>query len=74
MELDVTCMNVGYAKLIQMKSMLKLKVLNCYRKDVDNLKNYLPHLAINEKTITVAGNLSPESGIWEIKSKQIRLF
>ena len=30
-ELDVTCLNVGYAKLIELKSMPKLKVLNCYR-------------------------------------------
>ena len=73
-ELDVTCLNVGYSKLIELKSMPKLRVLNCYRKDVENLKNFLHHLTINEKTITVAGNLSPESGIWEIKAKQIRLF
>lgn len=73
-ELDVTCLNVGYIKLLELKSMPLLKVLNCYRKDVENLKIQLPHLTINERTITVAGNLSPENGIWEIKAKQIKLY
>ena len=40
--------------------------------DIDNLEIHLPHVTINEISIHIAGNFSPENKIWEIEAKQIK--
>ena len=40
--------------------------------DIDNLEIHLPHVTINEKSIHIAGNFSPENKIWEIEANQMK--
>ena len=77
-ELGVSgCMNVSYNKLLELKSMSKLKVLNCegvgrrnQHKMWMNLKKDMPHL--NYRILEIA-ETRYYNRIWEIKAKTFQL-
>ena len=72
-ELDVSfCENISYTKLLELKFMPKLKVLNCRRRwnrEVErNLKVQMPHLIANyPRPLEIAENNSFLTGLWDIK-------
>ena len=66
--------NISYEKLLELKSMPKLRVLN-YREtsveELENLRKYLPHLKICQRRVVVAlpkPDISSKSKIWEIST------
>ena len=75
-ELDVSfCENLSYTKLLELKLMPKLKVLNCRRRwnrDVErNLREQMPHLIANyPRSLEIAENNSFITGLWDIKVKR----
>ena len=78
-ELDLGCCDMTFDKLLELKSMPKLKVLNYVflRKETEIfVKDYLPHLSINKKRLAIGlwDRDSPEDGFWEIQSKQMNIF
>ena len=72
-ELDVSfCENISYTKLLELRFMPKLKVLNCRRRwnrEVErNLKVQMPHLIANyPRPLEIAENNSFLTGLWDIK-------
>ena len=72
-ELDVSfCENISYTKLLELKFMPKLKVLNCRRRwnrEVErNLRLQMPHLIANyPRPLEIAENNSFLTGLWDIK-------
>lgn len=75
-ELDVSfCENISYTKLLELKFMPKLKVLNCRRRwnrEVErNLRVQMPHLIANyPRPLEIAENNSFLTGLWDIKVKR----
>ena len=75
-ELDVSfCENISYTKLLELKFMPKLKVLNCRRRwnrEVErNLRVQMPHLIANyPRPLEIAENNSYLTGLWDIKVKR----
>ena len=75
-ELDVSfCENISYTKLLELKFMPKLKVLNCRRRwnrEVErNLREQMPHLIANHpSSLEIAENNSYLTGLWDIKVKR----
>ena len=73
-ELDISCCGISYNKLLELKLMPKLKVLNCDGKDLEmvmNLKKDLPNLI--SQYMEIAENRSLDAGIWGIKAKNFPL-
>ena len=76
-ELDVSfCENISYTKLLELKFMPKLKVLNCRRRwnrEVErNLREQMPHLIANyPSSLEIAENNSYLTGLWDIKVKRM---
>ena len=70
---------VTSAKVLELKSMEKLKIFNCpyllsgfNQDEIQALRNTLP---INENVCYYPlGDSNPENGIWEIKTKQLKIF
>ena len=75
-ELDVSfCENISYTKLLELKFMPKLKVLNCHgrwsREMERNLGKQMPHLIVNPlRSLEIAENISFLTGLWDIKVKR----
>ena len=66
--------NISYEKLLELKSMPKLRLLNYWEpsnKELENLQKYLPHLKICQRRVVVAlpkPDISSKSKIWEIST------
>jgi len=80
-ELDLSVSSITLAKLMELKSMTKLKVLNCRHlqsNEIKTLSNNLPHLKkpINEDGLCIGlyDRADPEEGFWEIDAKQLEIF
>ena len=84
-KLDVHETKIKLAKMLELKSMEKLKVLNWFPLVKDGfeqeqiLKEKLPYLSVNNepKGIKIASSsqiFNPESGFWEIHAKRLSLF
>ena len=80
-ELNVNDNKINFENLIQLKSLPRLKILNCLYlhnfDEIDTLRKHLPHLIINRKTVSAAAPnslLEPKFGLWEIKVNQLDLF
>ena len=94
-KLDISKTNIGIAlswdQLIhgrhpfeKVKSMPKLKVLNCQhpersKQDIENLRKSMPQIMINEGDgdLDIANqneSIKPEDGLWDIFVKRIELF
>jgi len=92
-ELDVSDTHVDFATLLRLKSMLALKTLICLDDDqgenIENLKQQLPHIRINEEEdfyfiIAEPSSFYPfkiysdessvNAWIWEIRAKEQHLF
>ena len=73
--------NISYEKLLELKSMPKLRLLNYWERSVEeleNLRKYLPHVKICQRRVVVAlpkPEISSKSKIWEIStSKNFNCF
>ena len=80
-ELNVNDNKINFENLIQLKSLPRLKVLNCLYlhnfDEIDTLRKHLPHLIINRKTVSAAAPNSmfePKVGLWDIKVNQHDIF
>ena len=83
-ELNINCcVDIQFSKLfeskpVELRSMLKLKNVNCDRitdARIEYLRKQASHATINhEKSNSHPENLSPLDGIWEIRAKQIEMF
>ena len=66
--------NISYEKLLELKSMPKLRVLNYWERSVEeleNLRKYLPDVKICQRRVAVAlpkPDISSKSKIWEIST------
>lgn len=75
-ELDVSfCENISYTKLLELKFMPKLRVLNCRRRwnrEVErNLREQMPHLIANyPRSLEIAENHSFLTALWEVQVKR----
>ena len=71
---------IEYVKLLELRSMKRLKVLNCFSlhsDEISSIRKQLPHLSVNSENLNIAQpkqQLKCEDGFWEIKSKQVQLF
>ena len=71
---------IEYLKLLELKSMTRLKVLNCYSlhsDEISSLRKQMPHININSEDLKIAqSNQYAKSGegFWEIKARQIQVF
>ena len=65
-------------KMVELKSMARLRVLNCDKISEDrigNLRRELPHVTINQERVTNdTESFSPMDGIWEVRVKPMELF
>ena len=80
-ELNVNDNKINFENLIQLKSLPRLKVLNCLYlhnfDEIETLRKHLPHLIINRKTVSAAAPNSifePKFGLWDIKVNQLDLL
>jgi hypothetical protein len=80
-ELNVNDNKINFENLIQLKSLPRLKILNCLYlhnfDEIDTLRKHLPHLIINRKTVSAAAPNSmfePKVGLWDIKVNQHDIF
>ena len=80
-ELNVNDNKINSENLIQLKSLPRLKVLNCLYlhnfDEIETLRKHLPHLIINRKTVSAAAPNSmfePKVGLWDIKVNQHDIF
>ena len=66
--------NISYEKLLELKSMPKLRLFNyeeTSNKELENLRKYLPYLKICQSRVVVAlpkPDMSSKSKIWEIST------
>ena len=66
--------NISYEKLLELKSMPKLRLLNYWEnsaEELENLQKYLPHVKICQRRVVVAlpkPDMSSKSKIWEIST------
>ena len=64
--------SISYEKLLELKSMPKLRLFNYWEssnEELENLTKYLPHLKICQRRVVVAlpkPDMSSKSKIWEI--------
>ena len=71
---------IEYIKLLELKSMKKLKVLNCYSlhsDEISSLRKQNPHLRVNSEDLKIAlpnHYFKSDQGFWEIESKQVQVF
>ena len=71
---------IEYIKLLELKTMKKLQVLNCYSlhsDEISSLRKQLPHLRINAEILKIAHanqTFKCENGFWDIKAQQIQIF
>ena len=79
-ELDVSnCQKIRLSSLCYLKSMKRLKVLNCQRKkqDQDILKSYMPNLIIDQsERLKIAKPnqvYKAKDGFWKIQCKSVQL-
>ena len=66
-------------KLLELKTMPKLKILTCLHlncQEFNVLKNILPRILINEELFSVVGgpNEFNQFSIWEVRADQTDLF
>ena len=80
-ELNVNDNKINFENLIQLKSLPRLKVLNCLYlhnfDEIETLRRQMPHLIINRKTVSAAApnsSFEPKVGLWDIKVNQLDLF
>ena len=79
-ELGVTKNKVNFVNLLELRSLPKLKVLNCKHlssRDIEDLKSELPHVVMNQNGIKIATSyksFEPRDGFWEIVVKQLQCF
>ena len=80
-ELDLSYTTGGFTleKLLELKSMPKLKVFQCYHLKEDEIKtleNDLPNLIKPIKGLHMGLSLhgNPKDGFWEIQAKQLKIF
>ena len=65
---------ISYEKLLELKSMPKLRLFNYWERsneELENLTKYLPHLKICQRRVVVAlpkPDMSSKSKIWEIST------
>ena len=71
---------IEYIKLLGLKSMARLKDLNCYSLHSDkisSLRKQMTHLNINSEDLEIAQPnqcLLSEEGFWETKASQMQMF
>ena len=71
---------IEYLKLQELKSISRLKVLNCYSlhsDEISSLRKQMPQLSINTEDLKIAQPnqcLSSDEGLWEVKVQQIQVF
>ena len=71
-ELDVMETRIPPEKLLELRSMPKLRILNCSNPPI-TLYKQLPNLGINHGHLKIADfdeSYKPQDGFWEIKVKQ----
>ena len=71
-ELDVMETRISTEKLLELRSMPKLRILNCSNPPI-TLYKQLPNLGINHGHLKIADSdesYKPQDGFWEIKVKQ----
>ena len=80
-ELNVNDNKINLEHLIELRSLPRLKVLNCLYlhnfDEIETLRRQMPHLIINRKTVSAAAPnsfLEPKLGLWDIKVSQLDLF
>ena len=78
-EVDVSLTGINFDKLLELKTMTKLKILTCLHlncQQFDVLKNILPRILINEELFSVIGgpNEFNQFSIWEVRADQTDLF
>ena len=78
-ELDVSKTIMDFSKLIELKSLPKLRVLRCFLKkseDMESLKLQLPSVNINQEYLKIADSEDSDDSdkIWDIKAKQLEIF
>ena len=85
-ELDISGTNIDSAKILELQSMSRLKLLICSDfEDIFALQGLLPNLTIELcGRINIASSMMPKSsvqqdlqleeGFWEIDSKQLQIF
>ena len=72
---------ITYAKVTELKSMTKLRVLNLGQMwnyfgdhEKENLENLMPLVRFGESICVVERELLPADGIWDVEAKQIEYF
>ena len=82
-KLNISCTNIDFSMLLQLKSIGTLKILRYWDNDAEkimNLKQQLPHVRINEEDPIIAHSKKTVNGstdhnwFWEIRAKQQDLF
>ena len=86
-KINVHATNIDFNKLLQLKSIPKLKNLRCFgrpneedNEKIKNLRLQLPHISINEEHLHIACPTKEVNGsidldwFWEIRAKQQDLF
>ena len=78
-ELDVSKTNIDFSKLVELKSLPKLRVLRCFLKkseEMESLKLQLPFVNINREYLKIADSEDSDDSdmIWDIKAKQLEIF
>ena len=79
-KLDVSCTNIDFSMLRQLKGIPTLKDFRYFTWNEDdtekikNLKLQLPHVSINEEYLRIARPENYQDWLWEIRSKQQDLF
>ena len=77
MDPDRTKIDLG--KLLELKSMPKLEILNCHHLRTigqrKTLKNEFPHLKINQEDLKIADRSlfhEPQNGFWDIEAQKLQ--
>ena len=76
-KLDVSQTRIDDVKLLELRSMPRLQVLNCRFMECDSLKIELPYLNVNEESLKIAlpwKFYQSRNGFWEIQAKQLQLL
>ena len=80
-EIDLTLHEVTFAKILELKTMPKLRILNCRHlenREIEILRKQLPHVIINRKELHIGDSDSvyqePEEGFFDIKCERLKMF
>jgi len=80
-EIDLTLHEVTFAKILELKTMPKLRILNCRHlenREIEILRKQLPHVIINRKELHIGDSDSvyqePEEGFFDIKCERLQMF